>query len=255
MKFYAVKVGRIPGVYTTWNECSRHVTGFNGAIYKSFPTLQEAEAYIGIQNNQIKKYGISIENSSQSSSDNLVYNIRKINENTENIENRCTWEFDSTCTIFVDGGYNRHTAPNAYGSVTNHKGFDLIEGNKHLLRDLEIVRVELPVGVRELIVCNFGGVSQQNNGAELMAMVAGLRIALHYISNHYKIKNIASDSQLIVEYWSKGRYKRDGLDSNKIFYIEELKRLREIFESYGGVIQKISADSGNPADLGYHVNK
>lgn len=265
MKFYAVKVGKIPGIYTTWLECSKNVTGFSGAVYKSFPTLEEAERYIGItnstenisENSNITELRTDIKNL------NIRENIREqlgeqLREQVRDENKRLgivRWNFDEKSTIFVDGAYNKHTKPNAYGSVTNHRGVDLIEGNKHLLSDMEIVRIDLPVGTRDLIVCNFDNVTQQNNGAELLSLVAGLRIALHYISNGYIIKNIASDSQLMVDYWSKGRYKREGLDTNKIFYIEESRRLREIFESYGGVIQKISADSGNPADLGYHVNK
>ena len=44
--YYAVKKGRVPGVYTTWAECQQQVKGFPNAIYKSFPTLEEAEAFI-----------------------------------------------------------------------------------------------------------------------------------------------------------------------------------------------------------------
>ena len=45
-KYYAVKSGRVPGIYETWDECKRQVMGFSSAVYKSFPTLEEAEAYI-----------------------------------------------------------------------------------------------------------------------------------------------------------------------------------------------------------------
>lgn len=31
-KFYAVRVGKKPGVYTSWDEASDQVTGFGGAI-------------------------------------------------------------------------------------------------------------------------------------------------------------------------------------------------------------------------------
>ena len=45
-KFYAVKSGKIPGIYQTWNQAEEQVKGFSGAEYKSFPTLEEAERYI-----------------------------------------------------------------------------------------------------------------------------------------------------------------------------------------------------------------
>ncbi|MDO4814397.1 MAG: ribonuclease H family protein [Gemella sp.] len=41
-KFYAVRVGRQPGIYATWAECEAQVKGFNGAKYKSFKTQVEA---------------------------------------------------------------------------------------------------------------------------------------------------------------------------------------------------------------------
>ncbi|BBM97327.1 hypothetical protein MPTK1_1g04850 [Marchantia polymorpha subsp. ruderalis] len=45
-KYYAVKSGHVPGIYDTWEDCKRQVTGFKGNQYKSFPTLVEAEQYL-----------------------------------------------------------------------------------------------------------------------------------------------------------------------------------------------------------------
>ena len=45
-KFYAVKSGYTPGVYDTWEECKKQVSGYPGAIYKGFSTLEEAMEYI-----------------------------------------------------------------------------------------------------------------------------------------------------------------------------------------------------------------
>lgn len=45
-KFYAVRVGKSPGVYKSWDECELQVKGFKGAKYKSFSTLEEAKEYI-----------------------------------------------------------------------------------------------------------------------------------------------------------------------------------------------------------------
>ena len=42
-KYYVVWKGNTPGIYATWEECSREVAGFAGAQYKSFPTKAEAE--------------------------------------------------------------------------------------------------------------------------------------------------------------------------------------------------------------------
>ncbi len=45
-KYYAVARGRTPGIYFTWEDCKAQVQQFSGAVYKSFPTLQEAEQFI-----------------------------------------------------------------------------------------------------------------------------------------------------------------------------------------------------------------
>ncbi|MGN0350038.1 MAG: viroplasmin family protein [Roseburia sp.] len=46
-KFYAVKVGKTPGIYGSWDECKRMVDGYPGAVYKSFKTKAEAQEFIG----------------------------------------------------------------------------------------------------------------------------------------------------------------------------------------------------------------
>lgn len=53
MSFYAVRFGKIPGIYTCWNECRKQVTGFKGAIYKKFSSKQLAEEFC---NNKSKTY-------------------------------------------------------------------------------------------------------------------------------------------------------------------------------------------------------
>lgn len=45
--FYAVQKGKLPGVYSTWEECEAQVKGFPGASYKKFRTLEEAQAFAG----------------------------------------------------------------------------------------------------------------------------------------------------------------------------------------------------------------
>ncbi len=44
--FYAVRVGKKPGIYKTWPECQANVSGFPGATFKGFETLSEAEAFM-----------------------------------------------------------------------------------------------------------------------------------------------------------------------------------------------------------------
>lgn len=43
-KYYAVRAGRVRGIYDSWAACERQVKGYGGAVYKSFMSKQEAEA-------------------------------------------------------------------------------------------------------------------------------------------------------------------------------------------------------------------
>lgn len=47
-KVYAVKKGKTPGLYMTWEDCKAQVDGFAGAEYKSFADPQDAMAYLGL---------------------------------------------------------------------------------------------------------------------------------------------------------------------------------------------------------------
>lgn len=45
-KYYVVRNGRKPGIYNTWEECKAQTHGFPGAVFKSFPTLEEARIFL-----------------------------------------------------------------------------------------------------------------------------------------------------------------------------------------------------------------
>ena len=61
-KYYVVWKGVSPGVYTSWTDCQLQVKGYDGALYKSFDSQEEAEHafaspvhhYVGNQNSKLK---------------------------------------------------------------------------------------------------------------------------------------------------------------------------------------------------------
>lgn len=53
MKFYVVAKGRKPGIYLTWDDCELQVKGVKGAVFKSFKTQEDAEAYYASHNNGV----------------------------------------------------------------------------------------------------------------------------------------------------------------------------------------------------------
>ena len=46
MEFYAVRRGRMTGIFESWDACRAQVHHFPGAEYKAFPNREEAEAFL-----------------------------------------------------------------------------------------------------------------------------------------------------------------------------------------------------------------
>ncbi|KAJ5383363.1 Cation/H+ exchanger [Penicillium concentricum] len=67
-KYYAVKAGHKPGIYYGWDECLAQITGFKGAIFQSFPSQEEANAFLN---------GIKLPAASQSSENARFYGIQR----------------------------------------------------------------------------------------------------------------------------------------------------------------------------------
>ncbi|QHO21254.1 uncharacterized protein LOC107613727 [Arachis ipaensis] len=44
-RYYVVRRGRKPGIYTSWEECNQQVYGFKGSQYKGFMVRREAESW------------------------------------------------------------------------------------------------------------------------------------------------------------------------------------------------------------------
>lgn len=45
--YYAVRAGRKPGVYRSWEECEKQVSGFSNACFKGFDSYNDAVAFVG----------------------------------------------------------------------------------------------------------------------------------------------------------------------------------------------------------------
>lgn len=114
MKYYAVKAGSKPGIYTTWAECEPLVKGFPNAVYKSFKTLEEAQDYI---------YGKTIvtgrNDSQKKSSDNVALPYEEFIKGETILPNSYA---------FTDGSYNIVTKEYGYG------GYFIHDGEKYVLQ-------------------------------------------------------------------------------------------------------------------------
>lgn len=88
-KFYAVKIGKIPGIYGTWSETEEQVKGFPGAVYTSFSTEEDAIRYISCDD---------------------IEEIKDLSDETSEINKKIEQEIkklqDREVIAFVDGSYS-----------------------------------------------------------------------------------------------------------------------------------------------------
>ncbi len=102
MKFYAVKKGRKPGIYRSWPDAQKQVSGFSGAEYKSFTKITDATDYL---NWNADTQGQVL----QKDEDNLQNAINKI-EQTKNKNIKYSTKITASnshgyfATIYTDGG-------------------------------------------------------------------------------------------------------------------------------------------------------
>lgn len=99
-KFYAVKQGRKTGMFLTWDDCKKQVMGYPGAIYKSFGTREEADAYLGVTGAQTGQ---------KDREAGITRSVSSGNNKSENTEN--------AVEIYVDGSYHAATKEFSYGMV------------------------------------------------------------------------------------------------------------------------------------------
>ncbi|WP_455720780.1 ribonuclease H1 domain-containing protein [Agathobacter sp.] len=134
-KYYAVKKGKVPGIYFNWNDCKAMVDGYQGAVYKSFKTIEEAEAFV--------RGG----NSGAAAGKEAASNV-------------------TDAYAFVDGSFNQATGTYGFGGFLVNKGEKIVlQGSDNdpemaSMRNVagEIkgseaaIRKAIELGIRELVI-------------------------------------------------------------------------------------------------------
>lgn len=110
-KYYAVKVGRTTGIFETWEECQNSVSGYPGALYKSFKSITDAYAYMGWSGKQM-----SIFDMDNTPSDRIPI----LNETAP--ETDIPFSNSVKAVAYVDGSYNAATKEFGYGVVMFYNG-------------------------------------------------------------------------------------------------------------------------------------
>ena len=164
-KFYAVKAGLVPGIYRTWAECEAQVRGVAGAKYKSFFTLEEAQAFLasgeGIMSSSRGK--ASRRSSAAASSESEAISVD-----------------EGSLVAFVDGSYDVRTKRYGYGCVLlTSDGREICESGvgdhpeaisaRNVAGELQGTLVALrkaeEMGCRKVIICHdYSGISAWFHG-------------------------------------------------------------------------------------------
>lgn len=210
-KFYVVKKGRKPGIYESWTECEEQIKGFSGAIFKGFPTLQDAENFFQetdkIENNNNEEISISDYNSKIESS------ISQLDEDE--------------VIAFVDGSYSDEDKKSAFGVIIIDN-----KGNR------EIFYKAFPKEFGEDFI------STRNVGAEL----AGVKEAIGWAIQCNKTKIQIYYDYEGIEKWANGEWNAKNIIAKEyVSFIKEAKSQIDIIFSkvpaHSGIIYNEQVDT------------
>ena len=124
-KYYAVKKGKTPGIYETWDECSRNVTAVPGAVYKSFGSIEEAREFIGDVNEAAQSVLSTTvgRGTSGRAAEEIKSESGLTEEKREELIRYMQSKLSSSEAVaFVDGSYDKDTGDFAYGMLVYHDG-------------------------------------------------------------------------------------------------------------------------------------
>lgn len=207
-KFYAVKVGKTPGIYLTWDECKDNVNGYPGALYKSFKTMDEAVEYMG-------NVGFVDKSKASDTKDTLITEILDKDDYSEPfiINNVADKPY-----AFVDGSYNISTCTYGYG------GYLICDNKKYILmgsgNDPEMA-------------------SMRNVAGEVLgsqaAMAKAIELGLKELTIYYDYAGI--------EMWALGNWKRN--KKGTIAYYDYVNSIRHNLELYFVKVKGHSGVEGN----------
>lgn len=177
-RYYAVRTGRQPGIYNTWEACREQVTGHKGAVFKSFKDRSEAEAFLLQADEQ------------EPVKDNIPYS-------------------------YIDGGYSVKNQCYSYGGfIVNNGQYTIIQGKGsnpkfikerniagELLGTLQIVHECSRQGIKEInLFHDYKGIKEYISGAweaqtplaiyyrNTLDLLDNVKVYFHHVKGHTGIE-------------------------------------------------------------------
>jgi ribonuclease HI len=215
-KWYAVKKGRIPGVYRTWSECQSQTNGFSCALFKSFHTEAKARTFVDIGGTgggktsiqKIQSYDGVVEASSSSFLDDTATkkrNLAPTRSSSEQGNNTPAERMQSKkqrTSLSESSFYDLFVVLHFDGASRGNPG---ISGAGACVR----VKTRDPSSVKEMHIRHFVGMKCTNNVAEYNGLLQGLK-GISTVVEEYALRssqsttlknvsvNIKGDSNLII---------------------------------------------------------
>lgn len=157
-KFYAVKTGKITGVFKSWDECKASVHGYPGAEYKGFATLQEANEYLG---RPCAEEEFSYEKSSEEEPSYEVLPGRLLTYVDGSYDDSLK-KYAFGCVFLLAGGEIRL----AYGNGDNPQSLQHRNVTGEMLGAMYAVRTAMANGFREVELCyDYEGIEKWVTGS------------------------------------------------------------------------------------------
>jgi ribonuclease HI len=222
MSFYAVRVGKNPGIYTSWDECKKQVIGVKGSIYKKFNSKSCAEAFYKNKSKYYKK------------------TKNTTTKKTKKTQKKQIIKIDHTLYIFTDG------------SSTNNGSKNSIAGYGVYIPEPTEIKIamsrKLPKGTT-------------NNSAELKAILEALKLIKHMNLSTLNITNtiIVTDSEYAINCitkwchkWIKQNWK--SLSGNDVKNKELIQEIYPLYKKYKISFKHINSHTGK-AGFFYEGNR
>jgi ribonuclease HI/viroplasmin and RNaseH domain-containing protein len=213
--FYAVAIGKEPGIYKSWIECKAQVNGIKGAKFRKFDTEQECIEFINNTSNNVTYKPITSNTSTKTSNPILNYN------NTYHKDNNANYKYKNSNTSQKPNKKDKMSINTMLDnlSLTQEDEYmfdifkqslatqlEIIKNNKYILNTNLSVQTKLPN--YEYLLSNLD---------ELNKLYLDTN---YYNYNHIKTFNIPYSSINNLNYHSTNEY----LDSILIFTDGSLKR-------------------------------
>lgn len=202
-KYYAVAVGRVTGVFPTWERCKAQTSGYSGAVFKSFSTSCEAQAFCTqaklIANSVAVAASSNVAVTSSSRKATNEWRKRARDEADEIASSFASQQKKATplkadpatisITIHFDGGSRGN--PGLAGA-----GAEVVVINNSTAND--------PI-TTTFLIRDYCGENCTNNYAEYKGLLAGLREAKSYIAQWSDFNFLESQGRLSLQVYGDSK--------------------------------------------------